>query len=54
MLSRLFGPSRAEVEVPSELAVDGREFEIRSDGKDLTARVTLKPFYDPDGEALRS
>jgi sarcosine oxidase subunit alpha len=40
--------------VPSEFAVDGREFEIRSDGKDLAARVTLKPFYDPEGHRLKS
>jgi sarcosine oxidase subunit alpha len=40
--------------VPSTLAEDGAEVTISDDGRRLQARVVTKPFYDPDGEVLRS
>jgi glycine cleavage system aminomethyltransferase T len=36
------------------LAKDGAEVTISDDGRRLRARVVTKPFYDPDGEVLRS
>jgi sarcosine oxidase, subunit alpha len=40
--------------VPSGLAEDGKTFEIAYDGQRASARVVLKPFYDPEGVRLRS
>jgi sarcosine oxidase, subunit alpha len=40
--------------VPATLAKDGAEVTISDDGRRLRARVVTKPFYDPDGEVLRS
>jgi sarcosine oxidase subunit alpha len=40
--------------VPSTLARDGSELTISDNGRRLTARVVTRPFYDPDGEVLRS
>jgi sarcosine oxidase, subunit alpha len=40
--------------VPSTLAQDGAEVTISDKGVRLRARVATKPFYDPDGEVLRS
>jgi glycine cleavage system aminomethyltransferase T len=40
--------------VPSPLASDGAEFTISDERRRLTAAVMTKPFYDPDGEVLRS
>jgi sarcosine oxidase, subunit alpha len=40
--------------VPSTLAKDGAEVTISDNGRRLRARVATKPFYDPDGEVLRS
>ena len=40
--------------VPRECAGDGSEIEISDRGRRLTATVTTKPFYDPEGERLRS
>ena len=40
--------------VPPELAVDGGEFQIKTGERLLVARVALKPFYDPEGERLKS
>jgi glycine cleavage system aminomethyltransferase T len=40
--------------VPPELAHDDAEIEIRVDGGIEKARVRLRPFFDPDGERLRS
>lgn len=40
--------------VPADKAVEGAEFEVRINGDLVPADVTLKPFYDPDGERLRS
>ena len=40
--------------VPSGWAEDGRPLEIVYDGHRATARIVLKPFYDPEGKRLRS
>jgi sarcosine oxidase, subunit alpha len=40
--------------VRPELAHEGAEIEIRVNGGAASARVRLKPFFDPEGERLRS
>jgi sarcosine oxidase subunit alpha len=40
--------------VPDELADEGASIRIRVDGRLRDADVRLRPFYDPDGERLRS
>ena len=40
--------------VPAELAQDGSSVTISDNGRRLRAQVVTKPFYDPDGEVLRS
>jgi sarcosine oxidase, subunit alpha len=40
--------------VRPELAREGAEIEIRVNGGAASARVRLKPFFDPEGERLRS
>jgi glycine cleavage system aminomethyltransferase T len=40
--------------VPADEAADGREIAIRVGAEDVTAEVTLAPFYDPEGTRLRS
>jgi sarcosine oxidase, subunit alpha len=40
--------------VPPELAVDGAQIEIKVNGGVESARVRLRPFFDPDGDHLRS
>jgi sarcosine oxidase subunit alpha len=40
--------------VPAALAKDGAEVTISDDGRRLRARVVTKPFYDAEGEVLRS
>jgi sarcosine oxidase, subunit alpha len=40
--------------VPAELARDGAEFFVTIDGGFDKAHVRLQPFFDPDGERLRS
>ena len=40
--------------VPEALAHDGARITISDEGKTLTAEIQTKPFYDPDGEVLRS
>jgi sarcosine oxidase subunit alpha len=40
--------------VPEARAAAGGDFLIRCDGADLAARVTPVPFYDPQGERLKS
>ncbi len=40
--------------VPAALATEGARVTISDDGKQLQAEVVTKPFYDPDGEVLRS
>ena len=40
--------------IPVELAEEGSDINILVDGKTLPAQVTLRPFYDPEGEQLRA
>ena len=40
--------------VPAELARDGSTVTISDNGRRIRAQVVTKPFYDPDGEVLRS
>ncbi|MGH2858426.1 MAG: 2Fe-2S iron-sulfur cluster-binding protein [Solirubrobacteraceae bacterium] len=40
--------------VPSDLARDGARITISDEGRQLSAEIQTKPFYDPDGEVLRS
>jgi sarcosine oxidase, subunit alpha len=40
--------------VPREQAESGARIEIADRGERMAATVTTKPFYDPDGERLRS
>ena len=40
--------------VPAALASEGARVTISDEGKQLQAEVVTKPFYDPDGEVLRS
>jgi sarcosine oxidase subunit alpha len=40
--------------VPPELAVDGAQIQIKVNGDVETARVRLRPFFDPEGDHLRS
>ena len=40
--------------VPVDLAEEGRQISVLIDQKPAPAQVTLRPFYDPDGERLRS
>ena len=40
--------------VPSALGVDGGSITISDEGRSMRAEVVTRPFYDPDGEVLRS
>ena len=40
--------------VPPELAVDDARLVISDAGATIDAVVTTKPFYDPEGQVLRS
>jgi sarcosine oxidase, subunit alpha len=40
--------------VPAALAKDGARVTISDEGRRFAAEVVTKPFYDPDGEVLRS
>ena len=40
--------------VPSPLARDGSQVTISDEGATMQAHVQTRPFYDPDGEVLRS
>jgi glycine cleavage system aminomethyltransferase T len=40
--------------VPPELAREDAEISIKVDGRVEQARVRLRPFFDPEGERLRS
>lgn len=48
------GASIGMATVPTELAVDGQQVEISYAGKIHTALIKRAPFYDPEGEVLRS
>jgi glycine cleavage system aminomethyltransferase T len=40
--------------VPHDLATDDAQIEISDNGATFAATVQTKPFYDPEGEVLRS
>jgi glycine cleavage system aminomethyltransferase T len=40
--------------VPAALAADGAAITICDEGSDHAATVSTRPFYDPEGEVLRS
>jgi glycine cleavage system aminomethyltransferase T len=40
--------------VPPDVAVEGMSIKIKSNGRLSEGRVVLKPFYDPEGERLKS
>ena len=40
--------------VPSPLARDGSQVTISDEGRTMEAHIQTRPFYDPDGEVLRS
>ncbi len=40
--------------VPNALAHDGARITISDEGRQLEAEIQTKPFYDPEGEVLRS
>jgi sarcosine oxidase, subunit alpha len=40
--------------VPSPLARDGSQITISDEGRTTEAQIQTKPFYDPEGEVLRS
>ena len=40
--------------VPSPLARDGAQVTISDEGQSFSAHIQTRPFYDPDGEVLRS
>jgi sarcosine oxidase subunit alpha len=40
--------------VPNDVARDGAAITISDEGRQLRAEIQTKPFYDPDGEVLRS
>ena len=39
--------------VPAEHAQEGGMIQVRVRGQLLPAKVTMQPFYDPDGQRLR-
>jgi sarcosine oxidase subunit alpha len=40
--------------IPAASAQEGREFSVRVNGRQATARVTLQAFYDAEGARLRT
>jgi sarcosine oxidase subunit alpha len=52
--SRQLGQVIGMAWVPSALASDGAAFTISDERKRLSASVMTRPFYDPEGEVLRS
>jgi sarcosine oxidase subunit alpha len=52
--SRVAGHAIGLAWVPRDQAEDGAAIEISDRGTRMTATVTTKPFYDPDGDRLRS
>jgi sarcosine oxidase subunit alpha len=52
--SRVAGHAIGLAWVPGDRAEDGAAIEISDRGRRITGTVTTKPFYDPDGEKLRS
>jgi glycine cleavage system aminomethyltransferase T len=53
-LSRRVGKVIGMAWVPASLASDGTSITIADNGARLSASVITEPFYDPQGELLRS
>jgi sarcosine oxidase subunit alpha len=52
--SRRLGQVIGMAWVPAAVAQDGAGIEISDEGATIPAQVVTRPFYDPDGEVLRS
>jgi glycine cleavage system aminomethyltransferase T len=52
--SRQLGQVIGMAWVPAALAADGATITISDERVRISAEVLTKPFYDPDGEVLRS
>ncbi|HEX6460145.1 MAG TPA: 2Fe-2S iron-sulfur cluster-binding protein [Thermoleophilaceae bacterium] len=52
--SRQLGRTIGMAWVPAHLAEDGAGIVISDEGRTLDAEVVTRPFFDPDGEVLRS
>jgi sarcosine oxidase subunit alpha len=52
--SPLLGRTIGMAWVPPDVAVEGMSIKIKSNGRLSEGRVVLKPFYDPEGERLKS
>jgi sarcosine oxidase, subunit alpha len=52
--SRQLGRTIGMAWVPAALAGDGARIVISDEGRTLDAQVVTRPFFDPDGEVLRS
>jgi sarcosine oxidase, subunit alpha len=52
--SPLLGRTIGMAWVPPDLAVEGARFTVKTNARVSEGRVVLKPFYDPDGERLKS
>jgi len=52
--SRQLGQVIGMAWVPAKLADDGATITISDERRQLSASVMTKPFYDPEGEVLRS
>jgi sarcosine oxidase subunit alpha len=52
-VSEVLGRTVGLAWVPPELAEDGAEFGISSNGSVVRATVITAPFYDPEGERQR-
>jgi aminomethyltransferase len=52
--SRQLGRTIGMAWVPAALASDGAGIVISDDGRTIDAHVVTRPFFDPDGEVLRS
>jgi len=52
--SPLLGRTIGMAWVPPNLATEGTTFQIKSAGQIAEGRVVVRPFYDPDGERLKS
>jgi glycine cleavage system aminomethyltransferase T len=53
-MSRRLGKVIGMAWVPAALATDGASITIHDNGAQYVASVLTEPFYDPQGELLRS
>jgi sarcosine oxidase subunit alpha len=52
--SAILGRAIGMAWVPAELAIDGGQIHVKSNGQTYSGLVVTKPFYDPEGKRLRS